>query len=72
MESQDSSFKSILRSSPNNNSDPLIDLGEAIRKDLVFLPDSHVKTQSVKYVVDLKTGERLGFEEACKQGIPFR
>lgn len=69
LESQNSSFKPILRTSPKNRSNPLIDLSEAIRKDMVFLPDSLVKTQNVKYVVNLKTGERLEFEEACKQGI---
>ncbi len=48
---------------------PIIDLNEAIRNDIVFLPDSHLKTQNVKYVLDLKTGERLSLDEACSRRI---
>jgi Holliday junction resolvase len=62
----------ILRSGGKAaNGNPIIDLNEAIRKDMVFLPDSLVETQQVKYVIDLKTGERVGFDEACKSGICF-
>lgn len=57
---------------PNNlasqSLNPIIDLNEAIRKEIVFLPDSLVKTQSVKYVIDLNTNERLDFDSACKKG----
>ncbi len=48
---------------------PIIDLNEAIKNDIVILPDSHLKTQNVKYVLDLKTGDRLTLDEACNKGI---
>lgn len=65
----------ILNSNSDSNNkldsellSPIIDLNEAIRNEIVFLPDSLVETQSVKYVVDLYKNERLDFNTACKKG----
>ncbi len=72
LDGQELGVRPILRSGGKAaNGNPIIDLNEAIRKDMVFLPDSLVETQQVKYVIDLKTGERVGFDEACKSGICF-
>jgi len=58
-------LKSILKSS----SSPIIDLNEAIRNNLVILPESLILKQNVKYVIDLKSNLRLDYEVACDMGI---
>lgn len=60
-------LKSILKSSSPVR--PLIDMNEAIRQNVVILPDSTNLTQNVEYVVDLKTGHKCDFETACDRGI---
>jgi hypothetical protein len=61
-------LKSILKLG-SKSTNQIIDLNEAIRNDLVILPDSLFLTQKVKYVIDLKTGKRLDFDHACQCGI---
>jgi hypothetical protein len=60
-------LKSILKTkSPVS---PIIDLNEAIQKNVVILPDSLYLTQNVQYVLDLSTGDRVDFDTACDMGI---
>ncbi len=60
-------LKSILKSSSPIN--PLIDMNEAIKNNVVILPDSLNLTQNVEYVIDLKTGNKYDFDTACDMGI---
>jgi hypothetical protein len=61
-------LKSILKSDTKLSS-PIIDFNEAVRKNIIILPDSVALTQNVKYVVDLKTGNSVSFDVACQSGI---
>jgi hypothetical protein len=50
--------------------DKPFDFNEAVRKNLVILPDSVANlTQNVRQVLDLATGERVDFELACRTGL---
>lgn len=60
-------LKSILKS--NSPINPLIDMNEAIKNNVVILPDSLNFTQNVEYVIDLKTGNKYNFAKACDIGI---
>ena len=60
-------LKSILKSESHIN--PIIDMNEAIQKNIVILPDSLNLTQNVEYVVDLKNGTKFDFDTACDMGI---
>ena len=50
-------------------SNPVIDLNEAIKKNLIILPDSTVQLKNIKHAIDLNSGVLLDFETACDIGI---
>ena len=68
LEQSNAKVRSILKSG-SKSLNPVIDLNEAIKEDMVILHDSPNLMQNVKYVIDLKTGKRLDFDTACKRGI---
>jgi hypothetical protein len=50
--------------------DTPFDFNEAVRRDLVILPDSVANlTQNVQSVLDLATNRRVDFELACRTGL---
>ena len=60
-----------IRESEQDDEEVLFDFAEAVRRNLVILPDSvgHL-TQHVDYVVDLGVGgRRVSFDEACRVGL---
>ncbi len=61
-------LKSVLKSGAHSLS-PVIDLNEAIRNNIVILPDSLILKQNVKYVIDLKSNLHLDYEVACDLNI---